>query len=243
MAKQQSPRSTCTLSEAQCLSFLRKFSPGVDAEHWKATDAEDVIQFYGVFLQACAQHTKRLNESLVKKCVMEWAGVDALTATKVASSLCLAFSYCKEKKKGMTSGVKAQSSYSPQILMVIEAMQKFDAQTSPVKDAQPVAPPIMKSALLPVRTSEQGRSFLDKLQAAADIFGDDVSSSGGGGAASSSSAGDEIRAAFGLSPMQPKRRKTHHADDDAAELVLSSQEVLYVLRIKTNVFHSCKQTL
>ena len=146
------------------------------------------------------------------------------------------------EKKGMTSGVKAQGAYSPQILMVIEAMQKFDAQTSPVKDAQPVAPSSMKSALLPVRTSEQGRSFLDKLQAAADIFGDDVSSSGGGGAASSSS-GDEIRAAFGLSPMQPKRRKTHHADDDAAELVLSSQEVLYALRIKDNVFNSCKQTL
>ena len=227
MAKQQpSPRSTCTLTEAQCLSFLKKFAPPVEAEKWKATDAEDVILFYGAFLHACAGHTKRLNESLVKKSVMEWAGVDGLTATKVATSLCLAFSWCTQKKAGMTSGVKAQSKYSPQTLMVIEAMQKFDAQSSPVKDVQPVEPPMMKSALLPVHTSEQGRAFLDKLEAA-NMFGDpDVSSSGG--EASSSSVGGDILAAFGLSPMKPKRRKTHHEDHEP-ELVLSSQEVLYML--------------
>ena len=97
------PGVSCSLSESQCLEGLRKYAPSIECEHWKG-DVEEVIVHYGWFLNYVAQHTARLNDSLLKKCIMKWGGVDALKASQITSSLTLAFTFCTNKKQNITSG-------------------------------------------------------------------------------------------------------------------------------------------
>ena len=98
MAWRTIPRVKCSLSEAQCLEGLKKYAPSIECEHWKH-DVEEVIVYYGMFLNHVAQHTARLNDSLLKKCIMKWGGVDALIGSQVASALTLAFTFCTKKKR------------------------------------------------------------------------------------------------------------------------------------------------
>ena len=135
-------RSICTLTVEQCKFFLKSYVPPVALEHWKCTDVEDVVHFHWKFLRARAGQTKRLNDSMLKKSIMEWAGVDALTAAKVASSLCMAFQYCADKRRKITTGKKAKFILSGDIRMVIEAMNQYDSEVeSPAKDLGPAQEP------------------------------------------------------------------------------------------------------
>ncbi len=101
-----SGRAKCTLTPAVCELLLKSHVSSLDNQTYNHEDQEVVVKEYLGLLSACAQHTTRLNSTLVASSAQRVFGVHAVVAKKFGDAMSQALSMCYSKGHKATSGKK-----------------------------------------------------------------------------------------------------------------------------------------
>lgn len=144
-------RSKCQISPDVLKQLLKKHVNNLDNGLWKSDEDEDVVVNYNALLCAWAQHTPRLNPSLLKKIVKGEYGVTDKVAQGFAQALANALSYCFTKGQKAISGKKLSDDvkrvvmnfYDPK-MQAIQKILKQEAMTT--KSSKAASPQVQGSS-------------------------------------------------------------------------------------------------
>ena len=105
-SKREMARTRCELSLETCKLLLKSHVDSLDDRKYNDDDYDNVVKRYVGFLSACAQHTERLNSTIVQSAATSVLGASPSVAKKFADAMAHALSYCYSKGSKATSGKK-----------------------------------------------------------------------------------------------------------------------------------------
>ena len=111
-------RARCTLTEQLACQLLKAHLSSLEGEEFLSTDLEDVAAQYAGLLAALAQHTSRVNSSVLQNAAVAIFACTPTTAKAFAEAMKNTMAMCVHKALKATSGKKL----SPAVRAVCLAM-------------------------------------------------------------------------------------------------------------------------
>ena len=112
--------------------------PKHTTKHWRTGDLDVVVHHHVEFLRKVAMTGCKINETILQKCLKDMFASTGQECKEFAKKLAEALSYCRSKRKGLSTGAKLHAS----VLEVVNAINTFQngAEDSPRSSPSPPAP-------------------------------------------------------------------------------------------------------